>query len=857
MQLNSPRFFLLKIPLNKALCLFILFGLLAQALAAQEIPEYDELSVEVNIPRLGTYEIPIAIKGQNAFLPVDEIFEILQIKAENQNGILEGFIIHPDSTYQIDWNANRISFKNESFQLSESDFIKTSTGNYLKADYFGSIFGLPANFSFRSLSVAMETNENLPILKQMRRQRMRENLDRVQGIINPDTTMPRRYPFFKPGSLDWGVVTTQQTEIENDNRFMLGLGTMFLGGETNLMMNYSSRVPFNSRNQFYQWRLINNDSKLFKQVTAGRIFTNATSSLFAPVSGVQFSNSPMQNRRSFGTYQLNDFTEPNWTVELYVNNVLVDFTQADASGFYSFEVPLMYGNTAVSLRFYGPWGEEIVQDRVINIPYNFVPKNEVEYTLSAGIVENEDMNRFSRFNLNYGLSNALTIGGGVEYLSGVSSGEVMPFVNSSLRIAQGLLFTGEYMYGVRGEALLSYRSPRNIQVDLNYINYDENQTAINFNYLEERKLSLSAPIRTQNFSMFGRFSINQIIMPTTEFTTAQLLLSGAVMGVSTNLTTYGIYNDRVRRPTIYSALSQTYRLPNKFLFSPQIQYDFSRNRFNNLILEIERPIFKQGFLNVAYENNFLRNAHVFEVGLRYAFNFAQTGLTSRIGNRNSSFVQSARGSLMLDDNTGYVRTSNRSAMSRAALTLIPFLDLNQNGIKDPMEPGVPGMKLKNRSGRVEYNEDQTIIRITELQPYIDLMLEIDPISLDNIAWKIPDSRIRVHTLPNHFQEIHVPVVVMGEVGGMVYLDQGQGPRGQGRIRVNILDENGELAASILTEGDGYFTYLGLKPGKYSAEIDPEQMQNLGYTASEAIEFDIEVDEYGDIVDTLEFTIEAN
>jgi hypothetical protein len=79
--------------------------------------------------------------------------------------------------------------------------------------------------------------------------------------------------------------------------------------------------------------------------------------------------------------------------------------------------------------------------------------------------------------------------------------------------------------------------------------------------------------------MFGRFSINQIIMPTTEFTTAQLLLSGAVMGVSTNFTTYGIYNDRIKRPTIYSALSQTYRLPNKFLFSPQVQFDFSRNQF--------------------------------------------------------------------------------------------------------------------------------------------------------------------------------------------------------------------------------------------------------------------------------------
>ncbi|HSI69009.1 MAG TPA: hypothetical protein VK941_02165 [Gillisia sp.] len=825
------------------------------ALNAQEMPEYDELSVEMNIPRLGVYEVPVAIKGQHAFILPETLFDLLKIKHEETSEGLSGFIIHPDSTYQINWQGPEIAYRGAVYAVPETDVILSNTGNYLRADYFGRIFGLNTDFSFRSLSFKMETEKELPILKEMRLQKMRENLDRVKGIVVPDTVMERRFPFFKPGSLDWGVITTQQSAVENDNRLMLGLGTMFMGGETNLMLNYSTRVPFTSRNQFYQWRYIDNESKLFKQVTAGRIMTRATSSLFAPVSGVQISNSPMQNRRSFGTYLLNDYTEPRWTVELFVNNVLVDFTQADASGFYSFEVPLMYGNTAVNLRFYGPWGEERIEERMINIPYNFVPKNEVEYTASAGIVENGEMQRFGRFNLNYGLSNAITIGGGVEYLSGVESGEVMPFVNSSMRLAQGLLFSGEYMYGVRGDALLSYRTPKNLQLDINYINYDRDQTAINFNYLEERKISLSTPIRTAGFSMFGRFSINQIIMPTTEFTTAQLLLSGAVMGVSTNFTTYGIYNDRIKRPTIYSALSQTYRLPNKFLFSPQVQFDFSRNQFNNIILELERPVFKQGFLNVAYENNFLRDAHIFEVGLRYAFNAAQTAMTSRIGNRNSSFVQSARGSLMLDDNTGHVMASNRTAMSRAALTIIPFLDLNQNGIKDPMEPSVAGLQLKNRTGRLTYNEDETILRITELQPYIDLLLEIDPISLDNIAWRIKNPKIKVLTLPNHFQEIHVPVEVMGEVSGMVYIRDDRGLRGQGRIRINVLDEKGLQVATFLSEGDGYFTYLGLAPGIYTAEVDPAQLEILGYTTSPTVtSFEIEIDEYGDIVDDLEFTL---
>ncbi|WP_081211300.1 hypothetical protein [Salegentibacter sediminis] len=835
----------------------LIFLLFSSVMAAQEgFPEYDELNVEMSVPRLGTVEIPIAIKGQDAYLPVQELFDFLKIKNEVTAEGITGFIIHPDSTYSMNFRERYIRFKEKEYKLEVSDFIETPMGNYLKSNYFGDIFGLDTQFSFRSLSVELDTELELPIIKEMRLKKMRESLNRMQGVVEPDTTIQRRYPFFKPGTLDWGVVTTQQSDFENDNRLSLGLGTMFLGGETNLMLNYSSRVPFNSRNQFYQWRYVNNDSWLFKQVNVGRIFTRATSSLFAPVSGVQLSNSPMQNRRSFGTYLLNDYTDPRWTVELYVNNVLIDFTQADASGFYSFEVPLMYGNTAVSLRFYGPWGEERVEERVINIPYNFVPKNEVEYTLSAGVVENEEWQRFSRFNFNYGLSNAITIGGGVEYLSEVTSGEVMPFVNSSVRIASGLLFSGEYMHGVKGEGVLSYRSPRNLQVDLNYIKYDENQTAINFNYLEERKISLSAPIRGGSFSMFGRFSLNQIIMPTTEFTTAQLLLSGALFGVSTNFTTYGIYNDRVKKPTVYSSLSQTYRLPKRFLFSPQVQYDYSRSQFNNLILEVERPIFERGFLNLAYENNFLRDAHIFELGFRYALDFAQTSLTSRIGNRNTSFVQSARGSMMLDDNTGQILTSNRSAMSKAGLTIIPFLDFNGNGQRDPMEPGVPGMELKNRTGRLSYHENETILRIRDLQPYIDIVLEIDPVSLDNIAWKIANPKIKVHTVPNHFQEIHVPVEVMGEVGGMVYIDD-DGLRGQGRIIINIFDENGNKAAKILSEGDGYFTYLGLKPGKYTAEIDREQLENLGYVSEpETIPFEIKIDEYGDIVDTLEFVLSS-
>jgi hypothetical protein len=106
-----------------------------------------------------------------------------------------------------------------------------------------------------------------------------------------------------------------------------------------LRFTYNNSAPFNEKQQRYLWRYVNNDFAPLRQIMAGKIHAGALSSLYNPVIGVQLTNTPTTYRRSFGTYLLSDHTEPGWTVELYVNNVLVDFTKADASGFFSFQVP--------------------------------------------------------------------------------------------------------------------------------------------------------------------------------------------------------------------------------------------------------------------------------------------------------------------------------------------------------------------------------------------------------------------------------------------------------------------------------------------------------------------------------------
>jgi len=192
----------------------------------------------------------------------------------------------------------------------------------------------------------------------------------------------------------------------------------------------------------------------------------------------------------------------------------------------------------------------------------------LEYTISAGIIEDAKHNLLSRANFNYGLSRRITIGGGVEYNSTVITGMTMPFLNFSLRLGAGLLISGEYTYDVRFKGFLSYRLPHDLQFEFNYLRYKQDQRAISSNLLEERKAVLSMPFHGPHFASLVRLTVDQMILPRSRNFTTELLLSGSVYGVSANLTTYGMFFDPAH-PYIYSTLSLGFRLPARISLTPR------------------------------------------------------------------------------------------------------------------------------------------------------------------------------------------------------------------------------------------------------------------------------------------------
>ncbi|MDP2423093.1 MAG: hypothetical protein U1C46_10975 [Bacteroidales bacterium] len=835
---------------------FILHSYSAFAVTAE--PEYEEIFVYMRVQGIGAFEINAYYSYNNnrLYLPVVELFQLLKINTEASVDfdVTTGFLIDEKRRYVIDYNTRSIRIDGAISPLQEDDLLKTETGLYLFTGVLGRVFGLFCTFNFRNLSVELKTDLELPAIRELRLQQMRSNIERLRGVVKADTAIGRNYHLLRFGMVDWALSSTQISHSTTDTRAALGVGAELLGGEANLFLNHSTRDGFNERNQHYQWRWANNQSKLLRQVRAGKVAPSSIASIYDPLIGVSVTNAPTTYRRSFGEYTITDFTEPGWTVELYINNVIVDYQTADASGFYSFNVPLVYGTSQVMFKFYGPYGEERIMERFINIPFNFLPKGEVEYTITGGMVRDSSQSVYSRGEVNYGVSRFLSMGAGIEYLSSITTGTEIPFLTASLTPFRNLLLSGEYAHGVRSKALMSYRFPSNLMLELDYTNYVEGQQAIRFNYLEERKATLAIPLKLAFLKGFTRFSFRQNIYEMLTYNTADMTFSTYFGPVNANLSGYASWIDD-KTPYIYSNLSLGFRLGRGYTLRPHAQFDISNKDILSYKAELEKRILRSGYLSLSYEEHLRAAYRSVDLSFRWDFSVAQTNLGARVSKESVTTTQGARGSIAFGSGNNYIHADNRSSIGRGGLTIIPFLDVNHNGTRDLDEPIASGLNVRINGGRMLRWANDSLIRVVELEPYASYLLELDETSLENIAWRIKDKVISINVDPNQFKKINIPVLPVGEVNGRVYLRDESGMRGLGRIILNFYTSDDMYISRTMSEADGLLTFLGLVPGEYYAKIDSAQLNRLGWIAEpERIEFEIEPLSIGDIVDGLIFEL---
>lgn len=765
------------------------------------------------------------------YLPTTELFNFLRIRIDTLSdaNVLTGYLLDESRTYRIDAVERTITFDGDDHQLDSMGIVHPDGRIYLRSDLYGAIFGLHCTFDFRGLEVRLQSDVDLPALRDMKREHARRLAASYLVSTPVQRIVPTVFGMASPGVLDWEIDGDVVSPERRNVSYSLAFGGELLGGsfEARLRGNRDSLDDW--RMIPWRWNYVDNSFAPVRQVTAGSIVSPLPSAIGGSTFGVSATNKATVRSSTFGTYAIADRTEPLWDVELYVDGRLIDYTTADSNGMFRFDLPIRYGANAVRLKFYGPWGEERTMERDIRIPHNFLPAGTVEYTGTAGLLHGNtwDSSRpFASANAQIGLGSLLSLGGG-GFVVGGQGGVVRPSVTSSLRLGDRLMISADYTPTFSASGALTWAIGSRATLDASVI--DQQATA----WTQRRtRCNLDVSAGLELGPVRGGLQLHGSAERTLagDAASAEGALATHLFGVPLVVGARGEWVGSGRlRPVQLTNEARITLNPFSFVqIRAGAEYSWIARRISSLSLEFGRTIVPGLRFDASVRRDLITPMTIAQCGLQFDLPFARTSLTARRENDVLTSTAGASGSVRFDDENGMLLATPNSGVNRASLALRAFLDLNNDGRYDEGEPLVPDIDVGLGGGTVRYGHD-SLVRVLDLDPNVPYLLTIDDTHLPNISWRARHRVMQVTAGADHFQRIDIPIVVAGEASGQVLRERNGAAQGIAGIIVRFRSEDdGQfLPDSVVSIDGGEFFYMGLPPGRWTAVPDPEQMKGLG------------------------------
>jgi len=850
-------------PNRGPLLALLALGALASAHATPPPPDTlaEEISIQLTVDRLGATFVPALYANNDAYLPLLEIFKFLEVKTTATEGgrIVTGFFIEEENQYTIDLNERRIRVGSNERWIAEDEVITTETEIFLRPRVIAEAFDVECRFNFRTLHVRMSCARDFPALRLMERRGAHKRLEVRRDTVVIDRRFDRHPGGVRFGVIDWQLGSSRSLERHIEN-YAFAAGGEFLGGDISARIDGILGDTIDWGSLDWQWRFADPEPGFLTQAIYGRALTPVIPVGYGLLDGFTLNNRPTSQRRAFGTYVVTGTTEPGWLVDVYVNSQLITFTAADESGHYEIAIPLSYGATSITLKFLGPWGEERTREQVIRVPYTFLPPGQVEYAVIGGVSREESPRWVGQGAAHVGIFPDLTLGAGLQYVSKWPRSTLLPYAAASLRISDEILASAEYSQEYRLTGRASYVGPGGRAIDLTYQRlYSDRSYGSRSGDLHKGRLSLSSPYRFSLVSGFGS------IAGTYESGLSDLSMFGAEANVGVSFERfylgyffYGLFPRGAGGEALRGSLSSNFSLSRQTLWQIStrvgLRFDHLTDRPTSASASIERSVFGLGHAALGGVYNFADRRTILQFDFRYNLPFVGTRISLRSDQGELSLTQLLNGTLAYDGGAGDIVPGNRSAVGRGSISIIPFLDENNNGLVDPDEPAVEHMEVKVNGGRILRGDDG-IVRIVELQPYETYTIELSARNLEYLTWRPLFKTIQVVADPNSFKEILLPVTVAGEVVGAVRRSTGGLVMGQGGIRVLFRSMTTGRVDTAMTFSNGEFDLMGLPAGQYQAYVDRSQLRALNLGSSPAmIDVTLRGIREGDFVDNVSFTL---
>ncbi|MGM0547519.1 MAG: SPOR domain-containing protein [Bacteroidota bacterium] len=830
---------------------------------------------------VGNYVTAYYKDGQ-FYLPVSELFSLLKIDHNVDQGNLSISGLYLGETeYLIDFNNQKARAGDVNIELRAEDFMIKEIDYFLTPEIFETLFGLSFSTNFNNLTLDLETSDTMPVVAQHEREQQRKRVDRDESLFQREyypLQYDRNYQSLNGAFLDYNLsgVYSDNTQLFS---FSNSLGAEVLAGDVqgNVFGAFSNRQN-QLTTQGLRWRYVQRDSKLLSSIEAGQ--TNSEGISNRAITGIKISNKPVEPRRLFDRYPIEGNVSANSEVELYLNNRLVDYQEADESGDYRFLVPLTYGSTNYSVRIYTPSGRSIQRDSRVQIPFDYLPPGEVDYSISGGQLDNPILGSSERgymgeASISAGLTNWLTAKGSTEYLTDYHSS--MPSFTGTLNAR---LFD-KYLISANANSDNFYRLSSNVV----YSNGASWSLSYDYNPGDSRLYNVGGSDQLARATLFTPFNIGEIPLNIRWSSTYQQSGGNDIYRYRADLNSrLGRLNIRVgyqdqQSGTLNWETTSSSRITNSYTYSVgrfndiptllrgmfirgQLSYLPGLDQFEEMEFQLSRDLFNSGRMQLAYGRNFLGGFNSLSLNLTIDFNKVRTNTTARASGADMTINQSLRGSIGYDSYGDQLLLNNRQQVGQAGAAVRLFVDNNNDGTYQEDTDDVitdPAVRMNRAGGRTKVANE--INYISQLLPYYRYDLEINEGALSNPLLVPEVENFSIVTDPNQYKTIEIPFYQSGVISGRVDRKREEELEGLSGVRLYLesnYDEESQrepFSEELRTFSDGSYYTHEVPPGKYRLFIDPNQLEFLQVDAEpDTMDIEVEALAEGDFVEGLNFVV---
>ncbi len=829
--------------------------------------EAEPIILELRLGRLVARTVGAYRLEDDALIPLTQFLAMSEVRFRVGNDARLDATFEPTGkTLTVDPVRFKIQVDSRSVQTGPTQLFYVNGEYFIATGLLGGLLGARFEVNWSELLVTMVDADMLPVAHRLKREAVRTALLRETSGVEPDSALgPKRDRL-------GGLVVDYSWILPGDDPFAgsvyrIGAGTNAFGGSLRVSAASEGEAATSDVLVNGSWSGVWRDNPWLKQLRLGDAL--ATGPRTRALRGISVTNSPYIRSSTLGTVVYDVRLEPGWQVEAYKEGHLVAFDSVGPGGLYGVELPVTYGVNPVDLVAYGPFGEVRRFNRMFRVSRGLLSDGQVEYGVAAGACRGLRCNGTINADVRYGVNERLTFRGGTDHFWRDSlSALTHPYLAFTASPANAWTLEVEGVYDAFGRAMIHYEPTMDLRLAAQYTDYAESTTAPLLTASGQRSsLTFQGFYRptTENRSQYVEGTLTR--SRSTVGTVTQARVGAATRAHGVQLLPYvrWEWQGHDQEPSSSRAFAgvTAFLAPHPG-WGPVLGTLWIRTAF-----EVESSL-SPTRAQITLARSFGPSTRV-EAGLRWqdrgrgatlslaltsdlASVQSSTAITAPIGGKIGGY-QALRGSAVWNDATGRFSFIPRFSLDRGGISGRVFVDENVNGLPDPGERGVAGVRVLIGTSMATTDSmgryDQW-----DLVPFEPVMLEIDSLSLRNPLLVPRFPAVSIVPGPNSYRVLDVALVEAGVIEGNAYRVVDGTRRSPGTIMLVLTNVATGKQREVATFSDGEYYLMGVKPGEYEIAVSPGTLAALR-AESEPVRLTVRAVPGGDMLSGVELVLQEH